>query len=265
MKSNHNGLLIEDKSFSVDFLNRSFQYGDGLFETIIIKNGSARLLDYHYERLIKGLDVLGIVHQFSIESIERQINELISTNNLTDARVKFHVWRANGGLFSPTNNEAEYLISAQPINLTKSVIDSCSFSKKSTIYPSATSQFKTNSTLNYVLAGVEKQDRMVQELILLNYEGYIAECISSNIFWFKDNEYFTPSLEVGCVAGVMRKHIISIAEKHNLRINIGKYSKNDILNAQGVFTTNATGCYPIKQINGKNFTTDIPIIPLLGL
>ena len=265
MLINYNGNLISSKDFKVDFKNRSFQYGDGLFETIIVKNNTIQLLNYHFERLIEGLSVLQINHQFSFNSISKQIEELLKVNQLSNARIKLQIWRSEGGLFTPTNNNVEYLITCSPYETSNNTIQKCSFSEKAIVTYNIVSKFKTSSALPYIIAGVEKQDRKLDELIILCNKGFVTECISSNIFWYRNEEYFTPSLETGCVSGVMRRHTITVARNNDIKINIGEFTKGDILTSEGIFTTNAAGCHPIRSIDNNQFNTEIPLIPLLEL
>lgn len=261
----HNGDLINKEQFRVDLSNRSFQYGDGLFETIIAKNGSIRFLPYHVERLFQGLNMLHIDHNFTLEKIKGHIQQLLSKNQLSNARIKLQVWRADGGLYTPSNNTAEFLIIAVPHEENQKIIARCTFSEQVTVSYNSISKFKTCNSLPYILAALEKQSKNLDEIIILNNEGYIAECTASNIFWYKEGVYYTPEILTGCIEGIMRKHVLNIAKRHNITIKAGKYNKEDLLSAESAFTTNATGCTAIQYIDSRKFNTNIPIIPLLEL
>lgn len=265
MYINLNGDLVNKEQFEIDISNRSFQYGDGLFETIIAKDGDIRLLPYHVERLVNGLNALHINHNFTTTNIEGYIQQLLSKNKLSNARIKLQVWRSDGGLYTPSNNVVKFLIIALPHELNQKKIDRCTFSEQITISYNSISKYKTCNSLPYILAALERDSKNLDEIIILNNEGHIAECSSSNIFWYKEGVYYTPSIQTGCIEGVMRKHVLSIAKKHQLIIKEGKYNKEDLLSAESAFTTNATGCTAIQNIDSKVFNTNIPIIPLLGL
>ena len=70
------------------------------------------------------------------------------------------------------------------------------------------SNLKSSNALYYVMAGLYKKQLGIEDCLVLNTEGRIAEAISSNIFLIRGNELFTPGLEEACVAGVMREYII---------------------------------------------------------
>lgn len=93
MHAIYNGKLILEKEFTVDNTNRAFQYGDGLFETIIVLNGNIQLLHYHFDRLTKGLKVFEIEHDFDYQRLENQIEQLLKVNNFLNTRIKLQIWR----------------------------------------------------------------------------------------------------------------------------------------------------------------------------
>ena len=258
MHAIYNDQLLDEQELKFSYENRSFQYGDGIFETIIVKEGKTKLIDYHLDRLIEGLQILSISHDLTLDKVTNKIQLLLDFHHLQNARFKLQVWRKEGGLYTPTGNESDYLLTIANLSHQKSQPLNIDFSEKSYISQTPISKFKTCNSLSYIIAGIEKYNRRLDDLILLNNEGYIAECISSNIFWIKDGIYYTPSLDTGCVAGIMRRYILEACKKNNVFVEIGKYSKQDILNADSAFTSNVTGCFPITQIGQKQYSIDIP-------
>lgn len=257
--------FVNEESVSIKTDNRSFLYGDGLFETIIILNGKIRFWEYHWKRLLEGLEVLGIEISLLPECKEI-IEELLSLNKLKDAKVKLQIWRASGGLYFPLYNEPEVLITMSSWeNKPRPIIDLAEFSQKVFLFETTTSRFKTNSSLPYVLAANERNERKLDELILLDNNGNIAECTSSNIFWTDGQTYFTPSLSTGCVDGIIRKHVLATADAHNIAVNVGEYNRDNLLNAKSAFSCNVTGVASILKIEGNNLKPDDKLIPLLGL
>ncbi len=121
---------------------------------------------------------------------------------------------------------------------------------------SLTSRFKTLSSLNYVLAGVELNQSSFNEIILLDREKNISECLSSNIWWIKEGIIYTPSSETGCVNGVAKANITSFFNTMNIKVNKGKFSKDQLLNADFCFTSNVAGLHIIKSIENTNFQKD---------
>src|SRR5690606_32877231 len=104
----------EDAVFQVN--NRSFRYGDGLFETMRWENGRLMLLNYHTERLHKGMDLLMLegTKVFSSQFIQQKVAALLKKNQLLEdeCRVRFTVFRDGAGLYTPQTNQSVYLIEA---------------------------------------------------------------------------------------------------------------------------------------------------------
>ena len=116
------------------------------------------------------------------------------------------------------------------------------------------SNLKTNNAIPYVLAGIYKKKRNLGDCILLNENNNIIEAVSSNIFTVKGKSMYTPSLEEGCLDGVMRNRIIDIALDMNYIVfEDAILSVNDITAADEIFLTNAisgiqwVGAYKTKR------------------
>jgi 4-amino-4-deoxychorismate lyase len=251
-----NNDLIEYNDFKVNADNRAFNFGDGLFETLKLKKGKVLFLNDHYERLTEGMKVfsMDIPGGFTPGFLEKQMAELADKNNLgEEARIKLLVWRKPGGKFVPTDNGVEYTITASDF------IKAPEFKNKAFFYNhfrashSPVSKFKTCSAVQYVLAGLAAQSKRADEMILLDVNFKISECISSNIFWVKGKEIFTPSLDTGCIDGIMRKQIIERGKNFGLQIVEGKFDKQKLLEADYAFTSNITGLSLLKQLENTAF------------
>ncbi len=128
----YNWQLIREEDFSLSFTNRAFQYNDGLFDTLIIAQGNIRFLPDHLERMQQALRVLQLHVPAALLNpaiFTDYVTKLIKQNTLTAplVRVKVHIWRAPGGLFTPEQNSAECLITAQAQNLIPAVIAQADF------------------------------------------------------------------------------------------------------------------------------------------
>src|SRR5690606_30964422 len=101
------------------------------------------------------------------------------------------------------------------------------------------SALKTLNALPYVMAGIYKNEQQLDEVLLLNSQGQICEGSSSNVFLIADNTLLTPPLSHGCVEGVMRKNILQIAGKMQLRVVENAVGPKEMQVAEEVFFTNA--------------------------
>lgn len=236
-------------------MERSFNYGDGLFETIVVKDGKIKFLDYHLERLGAGMKVLSLVGvELSHEAIERAIYILLNqSENKENARVKLQVWRQTGGLYVPQTNKANYLLSAKE-NVEKSkVVTRSEIATSIHLNYSSLSALKTSNSLPYVLAGIEMKAKNLEEIIILDNNGNLSECSSSNLFWLKDGDIFTPKLSAGCIAGIMRRHILEQAKKAQRKCHEVLEKPAVLLQADQVFCCNVTGIKTFAQIGEQQF------------
>lgn len=262
--------IIQIKDLNIGLFNRSFLYGDGIFETIRVKDNNILFLPDHFERLYTGMLALSLYPPSNLtpQYISQTIYKLIEINNIgKNARVKIQVWRRNDKSqtgYTPGNNDVDFFISAtkaQPLENTvkKNVL----FFYYYKLHYSPLSRFKTCNSLPYVLAGIEKNNHKADDMIFFDIEDNISECIDSNIFWIKDNILFTPAIKSGCIEGVMRKNIMITAAQLNIKVEEVLAKKEELLNADHVFTSNVSAIQPVVSIENKKFGVDSEILELI--
>ena len=228
--------------------NRSFRYGDGLFETIRMVNGKLQFPEYHVDRLKAGMKAMKIEGSVLLDEyfLKQKTAELCKKNKLKD-NVKFRlsVYRGGEGLYTPEINKYGYVLEATPLDTNQYEIN-----KKGLIvdvYNEMTkpvnvlSNYKTSSSLIYVMAGLYKKQHKLDETIILNQHGFICETISSNIFVVYDKQIYTPALSEGCISGVMRKVVMQMANANNIPIVEAQLNPEVLRQAEEVFVTNAVG------------------------
>lgn len=257
-----NGEYFDDSLINININNRAFSYGDSLFETIIYKNNEINLWDYHFERLEAGMKILGYDYSnhFDNQLLKSKILYLIQQSGSPKAvRIRLQVWRKPGGLYTPSNNDIEYCISHtifdehvtnRYFNTTKNCVG---ISDKINLNYSNISSLKTCNSIPYIVAANEKTQKKWSDIILLDGFGHVAECNSSNIFWWDGEKIFTPSLQSGCIAGVMRRHLLQVLNTLAIPIKEGLFDVASLMNAKAVFSTNCTG---LKFIDQLIFTED---------
>jgi branched-chain amino acid aminotransferase len=243
---NHNGVILASASTAVMLSNRSFRYGDGLFESIRIANHRPQFLKEHIQRLLMGMKVLKMQPhaQLNEQFMEAAILELAHKNSIgAGGRVRLTIYRKDGGLYAPDTNEISYFIETgqldEPnymLNPKGFTIDLYSeFKKQQHIL----SNIKSANSLLYVMASINKKQLGLDECLLLNDKHYIIEGISSNIFAVKNGVLYTPPIIDGCVDGVMRKKIIEIAQANRIAVYEISIMQNVLLGADELFLTNA--------------------------
>ena len=250
----YNSDILSESDFQLSINDRAFQYGDGLFETIRYANGQIWFWSDHFARLSAGMTVLQLTqpYGFTAETIYQRILQILAANELINqsARIKIQVWRQPGGLYTPTQNKTNLLITAQPGNPFSSTDKS-----KTGIYDafrlthSPVSAFKTLNALPYVMAGLYKQQKDFDEVILLDTGGNVAECLASNLFWFSHQTLYTPSLQTGCINGIIRQQLLRLAPKSGIAVAEGLYQPQALAQAEAVFCANVMGIQWLHTVN----------------
>ncbi|NSL88512.1 aminotransferase class IV [Chitinophaga solisilvae] len=224
--------------------NRSFRYGDGCFETLKVYQGNVVLGDLHFERLLASLNLLHfeVPAHFTKTFFFTQILDLCHKNQVAEmARVRFTVFRADGGLYDPVNNQPCYVI--QTWDLNKSVMELNETGLLLDVFPDARkssdkfSSIKSNNCLPYVMAAMYARQHRLNEVLLLNQYGRVADSTIASVFIVHQKTIYTPPLSEGGVCGVMRKHLL----KSDLpfRIIEQPLTIEDLENADEIFLTNA--------------------------
>lgn len=256
-----NGTVIESQEAFLSLNNRSFRYGDGVFETIRYANGKIQLLDKHIERLKQAMKLLGFEKNTRLteNNLRQQILKLIEKNKIEDrgARIRLTVYRKDGGFYTPVSNECEFVIECAPLDnasyaLNKNglTIDIFQEYRKSI---DKLSNMKSCNALLYVLASVFAKNNQLDDAIMLNKNLTITESSNANIFAVKNGVLYTPPLSDGCIDGVMRSHIIELARRQKISVYEVSLAMNVLLNSDELFLTNAIsgikwiGAYKTKR------------------
>ncbi len=244
---NLNGKLLSNKEAVLTSKNRAFLYGDAIFETIRSNANNLFLFDEHFKRLEKGMELLSMNFNSDTNknSIHREITRTLNKNkHFLGARIRLTIFRNEGGLYTPTDNTVSFLIETSELETPKYSINrkglKIDIFRKVVKHTTAFSGFKTANALIYTLAGIYKQENNLDDVIMVNENNNLVEAISSNLFYTKGNALFTTSYEDGCVEGIMREQIISIALKNGFTVFDDCNIKSvDLLDADEIFLTNA--------------------------
>ncbi|MFB9862029.1 aminotransferase class IV [Rufibacter immobilis] len=250
----YNGELISEEDVKIPLSNRAFQYGDGFFETILLEKGQVRLWAEHWARIEEAAAALylSLPAGLSERELPQQILALAQQNQCTDlARVKFKIWRAGEGLYTPQTDTTEWLLTAQPTSPLAQTPLRVGICRTVHTIPSRFSSFKGINSPVYVLASREKMKRGLDDLILLDTKDNLAELTSSNLFWMKGNVLFSPSLETGCVHGVMRRHLLQWAAENNWEVREGLFTLEELQEAEALMAGNVTGLRIIECVEDQ--------------
>lgn len=234
-----NGAFFPADATLLSVQNRSYKWGDGVFETMKVFNGKLLLEDLHFERLFVSLQLLGVEEKksFSQNNIIAQILELCRQNNcLPHARIRLAVFRNEA-------NKAEYSIEATPLD--KMVNKWQQEGQVITLYPyarksmDAFANLKSANFLPYVLAQRYAFEKGVDDAVVLNASNFLCDSSKANLFLIRGKAIYTPALHQGCVNGVMRRVVLEEAKRIGFRLHQDEVSEEDLLYADEVFLSNA--------------------------
>ena len=254
-----NGAIFNTKTLNISIQNRGVNYGDGVFETMRVKNKKIQFADNHYNRLSKASKSIAI--RIDLGKIKNWVNDIINVANVKNGIIKINVIREDGGLFTPIGNNGDIIIQtrSKEIKNVTNVRTVSIYDKFEKTY-SSTSPYKTINCIEYVKAGLYRQEKQVDDLILINQKKEVVECLYSNVIWIKDDKWFTPSIETGCIKGIMLQHIDTLLNQKKINIDYGSYTIENLLNADVVINSNITGIRYINKIETKNFNSNHFII-----
>ncbi len=246
---NYNGKLVlkSENIFGID--NRVFKYGDCLYESMHATANNVQLFEQHLERLRRSMQILkmDIPSKFSSNRklLHREINRLTNKNlQFKGSRIRLSVFRNLGELYAPDKHKITYTIESNALETNKYLLN-----KKGLFIDTYNehlkpvnlfSALKSTNSLLFVMADIFKEKHELDECLILNTEGNVIESINSNVFLVKNGKIYTPSLEEGCLPGIMRQNIIKLVKSLNIELESNKVLKiSDFEKADEVFLTNA--------------------------
>jgi branched-chain amino acid aminotransferase len=262
---NNNGYLIEDTSI-IETGNRAFLFGDGIFETLRIRESSILFLEDHYFRLMAAMRIvrMEIPENFTLEYLQEQLLKTVKANHCTEsARVRITVYRNQGGYYLPKTNAVGFLIQVAPLPSSDYLFSSATYEvdlyKDFHISKHLLSTLKTTNKMLYITGSIFAAENGLQNCLLLNEDKNVVEALQGNIFMLIDNILVTPPISDGCLNGIMRKKILEIARSmDSLEVSEKSISPFDLQKADELFITNVIqGIQPITKYRKKEFSTSL--------
>ena len=256
-----NGVLL-DSDTQLTVSNRSFRYGDGVFETLKVVNGKILFFEDHYFRLMASMRIIRmqIPMSFTLEFLEKEILKLVVFHQIENsARVRFTVFRNQGGFYLPTDNTVSYVIEATSIQselyqFAKSTFE-VDLYKDFVIPKQLLSTLKTANKLINITASIFAKENYLDGALLINEDKNVIEAANGNLFMIIGNKLITPPISEGCLNGIMRKQIITLAKQMNtFEVLEAPISPFDLQKADELFVTNVVvGIQPITKYRKKEF------------
>ncbi|MDR0230130.1 MAG: aminotransferase class IV [Flavobacteriaceae bacterium] len=263
---NVNGIIVSNTNIDIE-KNRGFLYGDALFETVKVLDGKVLFLEDHYFRLMSSMRILRmeIPMEFTMEFFQEEILKTVnSTEEKNNAfRVRFTVYRQDGGKYLPMNREIAYVVTCEPLEEEVYSISTNEYEvelyKDFYVTAHLLATLKTTNRLVNITGSIFAEENGYQNCLLLNDTKNVVEALNGNIFIVKDKVVKSPPLADGCMKGVMRKQIIDLLQKHTeYTFEEASISPFELQKADEIFITNViVGIQPITKYRKKTFVSDL--------
>lgn len=240
---NHNGKLIAADAAIATEGSHGFRYGNSLIETMLVRDGAIRLEAYHWERLLAGMETLGMrrsphftgatLHDAVLQTVKKNKQERL-------CRVRLQVYCGSGGLYEGAQEVPQFAISCHSLEAAQT-----EFNENGLVVGIAIglaksmdslANLKSSNALIYLQAARQATANRWNDALVLNNSGRIAESTIANIFWVSAGRLYTPPLSEGCVAGVMRRYLLN---ELNGAITEQALTEERLQTATEIFLTNA--------------------------
>jgi branched-chain amino acid aminotransferase len=225
--------------------------GWGVFSTLRVKDGVLFAWERHYARMKRDAELLHVPFP-ATDYLETRVRKLLEANQAWDATLRIAVVRNQGGVFDAPNLDREF--------------DLIAFTKPLTAWgPSmrlglmrdarhAATVFRGTKVLSWCFNltwNEAARERQLDEMLLLNERGEVAELTSANIFMVRGREILTPPLDSGCLPGVTRAVILEDLQVPGFRVGEAVLQPSDLEAADEVFVTSSTrDTLPVASIEG---------------
>jgi branched-chain amino acid aminotransferase len=259
-----NGKIVDRDEPVVSVHNRAYRYGDGLFESMRVKDGQVPFFSDHMERLGQGVALLKLQlpKEYTSNWIASEIRSLSEKNGYSHAYARLIVYRQGEGSYSPDGSLAGLSIDMMELEdstitlndkgLTVGLYDELLKQKD------ALANFKTLNSLIYVMASIKMNEEGWDDCFIINTEAAITDASSSNVFIVKDGILATPSLSSGCVDGVMRRQVIRAGAELGRQVAAMSLDVKNLAEADEVFFTNAvSGVRWVEKYGAYSYNNNV--------
>ncbi|ARK24981.1 4-amino-4-deoxychorismate lyase [Sporosarcina sp. P37] len=253
-----NGVQQEADSLRISPFDHGFLYGLGFFETFRTYEGKVFLYESHMIRLRSALADYRIEMPYTDEEILAAVYSLYQENGGEDGYYRLNVSAGvhDIGLAPAQYEQPTVLIFQKPLHLPPVHTEKDGVWLKTVRNePESAVRHKSHQYANNVKGRLELASLKETEGFFVTSEGYVAEGITSNIFWAAEGQLYTPSLETGILPGTTRAFVIETAAELGLTVTEGLYMPNELESAEELFITNAVQeLVPIRQVGEKIFS-----------
>jgi branched-chain amino acid aminotransferase len=254
MRVSQNGRIFMPEEAHVSIADRGLLLGDGLFETMVVRNGQVFDLDAHLERLASGLGVLGFVQAVDLAKLRAGIACYVASEGAARAVLRVTVTRGAGprGLVPPEAPRPTIFMTLSPMPAERKPplsLHIATVTRRNEHSP--LSRVKALPYLDNVLALSEARAQGADDALLLNTRGTIACATVANVFVIREGRLETPPVSDGALPGTMRALVLCLAKGAGLAPLEVPLDASGLAGADHVFLTNSVSrVVEAKDCNG---------------
>lgn len=265
MKIYLNGKFVEKDQAKISVFDHGFLYGDGAFEGIRSYNRLVFKLKEHLNRLYETAHTLMIEIPLTREQMAKAVTGTLKVNTLSDAYIRLVITRGEGDLgLDPRKcyGKAGVIIITDKITLYKEELYQRGLEIITVPTPrnhpeALNPQLKSLNYLNNILAKIEANNSGFDEAIMLDAQGYVAECTGDNIFIVKDGVLKTPVQ--GRLKGITRDAVLQLAQKSKIPVKECQLTRHEVYVADECFLTGtAAEIIPVVKVDGRRIGDSKP-------
>lgn len=259
MKIFLNDKLLDQAEAKISVFDHGLLYGDGIFEGIRLYDGCVFKLEEHLERLEYSAKAIMLELPWKRAEIADAVCETCRANGLKDGYIRLVVTRGVGSLGLSIKNcdKPQLIIIADniqlyPVEFYEKGLEIITVPTRRINSAALPPMVKSLNYLNNILAKIEAQHLGYHEAIMLNDQGYVAECTGDNVFVIHKGELFTPASSAGALKGITRDTALSIADELGITWREANLTRYDIWMADELFLTGtAAEIVPIVKVDAR--------------
>ncbi len=259
MKIYLDGKYLDEKTAKISVFDHGLLYGDGVFEGIRAYNGRVFKLTEHIDRLFASAQAILLKIPLSPKAMAQAVVETCRRNRVRDGYIRLIVTRGVGslGLNPYTCKRPSVIIIAGKIQLYPEEyyqrgLSLITVPTARNLHSALNPAIKSLNYLNNILAKIEAINGGCEEAVMLNAQGFVAECTGDNIFLIKNGALVTPPLSAGALYGITRAVVMDLARENGLAVSEHDVTRYDLFVADECFLT-GTGAeiIAVVKIDGR--------------
>lgn len=215
--------------------SEGFQFGYGLFETLLKKDGIYQSLQAHIDRIIHSMAII------NMPTLSEEFIKAALENIDYEGVVKLIIYEDQG--------QSKLSCQTRPVTYSPADYDRGYSLNYSDFKRHSSNIVYQHKTLNGLLNRFERKSTAYDEVVHFNENDVLTECIYSNLFFVSQGVLYTPCVDSGLLPGIQRQNVLSHVKVLGIPTKIGYYKREHIESAEEVFITNSVmGIMPVKSL-----------------